>query len=63
VGFWIVVKRWLKTKWSILKVRHFARKKDCLVNIELAHWESLKVYWSKPKTKKNVDKCAILGAK
>jgi hypothetical protein len=23
-----------------------ARKKDCLINIELAHWEKLKFYWS-----------------
>jgi len=57
------VKRWLKTKWSILKARYFARKKDCLVNIEPAHWESLKVYWSKPKTEKKVDKCAMPRAK
>jgi len=42
-----------------LKARYFAGKKDCLVNIEPAHWESLKVYWSKPKTEKKVDKCAM----
>jgi hypothetical protein len=44
VGFWNVVKRWLKTKWNILKVRYFAGKKDYPVNIKLAHWERLKVY-------------------
>jgi hypothetical protein len=38
-----------------LKARYFARKKDCLVNIELAHWERLKVYWSKLETEKKVE--------
>jgi hypothetical protein len=37
VGFRNVVKRWLKTKISKLKVRFMARKKNYLVNIEHAH--------------------------
>jgi hypothetical protein len=63
VGFLNVVKIWLEKKWSILKAKYFVGKKDCPVNIELAHWESLKVYWSKPKIEKKVDKCAMPGAK
>ncbi len=38
-----------------LKATYFARKKDCLVNIEPAHWEKLKVYWPKLETKKKVE--------
>ncbi len=52
IRFRKVVKRWLKTKWSILKVTYFARTKDHPFNIELVHWERLKVYWSKPETEK-----------
>jgi hypothetical protein len=37
VGFMNVVKRWLKTERSKLKARYMARKKDCPINIELAH--------------------------
>jgi hypothetical protein len=37
VGFKDVVKRWLKTKRSKLKARYMAGKKDCPINIELAH--------------------------
>jgi hypothetical protein len=29
-----------------------ARKKYCLVHIVPLHWERLKAYWSKPKTKR-----------
>jgi hypothetical protein len=57
------MKRWLKTKWSILKARYFEGKKNHPVNIELVHWERLKVYWSKPKIEKKVDKCATPRAK
>ncbi len=37
VGFKNVVKRWLKIKRSKLKARYMAGKKDCPINIELAH--------------------------
>jgi hypothetical protein len=32
-----------------------ARKKDYLVHIEPLHWERLKAYWSKPKTKRKAE--------
>jgi hypothetical protein len=37
VGFKNVVKRSLKTKRNKLKARYIAVKKDCPINIELAH--------------------------
>jgi hypothetical protein len=49
IEFKNIVKRWLKIKRSKLKARHMAKKKNCLINIELVHWERLKVYWSKSK--------------
>jgi hypothetical protein len=45
----------VETKSSKLKARFMARKKNCLVNIEPAHWERLKEYWSKPETNKKVE--------
>jgi hypothetical protein len=30
-------------------------KKDCPINIELAHWETLKEYWSKLEIEKKVE--------
>jgi hypothetical protein len=46
-----------------LKARYFEGKKNYPVNIELAHWERLKVYWFKPKSEKKVNKCVMPGAK
>jgi len=37
VGFKNVVKRSLKTKRNKLKARYIVVKKDCPINIELAH--------------------------
>ncbi len=55
IEFKNVVKRWLKIKRSKLKARYMAKKKICLINIELVHCERLKVYWSKPMTIKKVE--------
>jgi hypothetical protein len=52
IRFRKVMKRWLKTIWSILKGRYFVGKKDCPFNIEFVHWERLKVYWSKLEMEK-----------
>jgi hypothetical protein len=38
-------------------------KKDCLINIEHAHWERLKTYWSKPKTKRKEEQMTIMRSK
>lgn len=38
-------------------------KKDCPISIELAHWERLKEYWSKPKTKKKVEHMSNVRSK
>jgi len=52
VKFKNVVKIWLKTERCKLKAIHLGGKIECPVNIEPTHWEKLKVYWSKPKTKR-----------
>jgi hypothetical protein len=38
-------------------------KIDCPINIELAHWERLKEYWSKLETKEQVESSQMQGAK
>jgi hypothetical protein len=48
----VVKKSRLKIKRSKLKSRFLARRTKCPINIELTHWEKLKVYWNKPETKK-----------
>lgn len=35
-----------------MKILYLKGKNKCLVNIEPTHWEKLKVYWSKPETKR-----------
>ncbi len=37
-----------------MKAKYFAGKKDSPINIELAHGERLKVYWSKLEIEKKV---------
>jgi ADP-heptose:LPS heptosyltransferase len=55
MGFKNVVKNsQLKIGRSKLKSRFLAWRTKCPINIEPTHWEKLKVYWSKPKTKKKV---------
>jgi hypothetical protein len=44
IRFKNVVKRWLKTKCCKLKALCLGGKTKYLVNIELGHWEKLKVY-------------------
>ncbi len=51
------------TNSNKLKVRFMVSKKDCHVNIELAHWDRLKEYWSKPKIKKKVEQMSNARSK
>jgi hypothetical protein len=56
MGFKNVVKRsQLKIGRSKLKSRFLVGRTKCPINIEPTHWEKLKVYWSKPETKKKVN--------
>lgn len=38
-------------------------KKDCPINIEPAHWERLKEYWSKLETKKKAEQMLNVKSK
>jgi hypothetical protein len=50
IAFKNVVKRWLKIERCTLKTWSMAGKRDYPINIQHAHWEKLKSYWSNLKT-------------